>query len=200
MRKLFILLLTTSFLVIGCRSYETSKDDGDNIKNVYCSSCGVESKEKTRFCPDCGAESTWLAKRPILLEKTKSDKANAINTDYTYKYEYLSDLDNLEESINNSYSLYEEESRSKMAEVEEMKLETWNNMLDDIYILLKTQLSESEFEELKNEQISWLDYRESTAKNDANKFEGMEFARVQYNSYLVKLTKERCYELVNAYM
>lgn len=33
-----------------------------------------------------------------------------------------------------------------------------------------------------------------------NKFEGMDFAQVEYNLSLAKLTKERCYKLVNEYL
>ena len=109
-------------------------------------------------------------------------------------------MNDLDDDISESRSLYEEKSTSEMIEAEEINFEKWNNMLDDICRLLKTQLSETEFVELKSKQVDWLCYRENTANNDSDNFKGMMFAKVQYNKSLAKLTKERCYELINTYL
>ena len=71
---------------------------------------------------------------------------------------------------------------------------------EDIYKVIKEQLSEKKYEIFKNQEISWLDERDKKAEDNANKFEGMDFAQVEYNLSLAKLTKERCYKLVNEYL
>ena len=73
-------------------------------------------------------------------------------------------------------------------------------MLNEIYNLLKVQLSKEEMDELTNKQISWIEYRDKTAENESATFGMGSFATVQYNSTLARVTKERCYELVNNYM
>ncbi len=132
MRKLIIFVLLVGFTIIGLINHDKLDAESNIISNIYCSSCGVESKEKTKFCSNCGEEAIWLTERLELLDET--------------------------------------------------------------------QLSETEFVELKSKQVDWLCYRENTANNDSDNFKGMMFAKVQYNKSLAKLTKERCYELINTYL
>ena len=134
-----------------------------------------------------------------LLDGAFSSKSND-HIAYTYKCEYLKDLDDLEDDIVTSDSLYEEESTLKMIDIQEEKFQIWNDELNNIYRVLKNQLSGEEYEEFKSKEITWLNKREALAEEDASNFEGMDFAQVQYNSSLAKLTKERCYELVNTYL
>ena len=134
-----------------------------------------------------------------LVDDIHSEKPNN-KIEYTYKYEYLKKLDDLDEDVKKSKSLLEEESNLKMIEIEESKFEIWNNELNNIYKVIKEQLSEKKYEIFKNQEISWLDERDKKAEDNANKFEGMDFAQVEYNLSLAKLTKERCYKLVNEYL
>lgn len=171
MRKLFILLLIVGSLSTGCSKQEDMLSEAATMVNINSE----------------------------LLDGVYSEKTN--NTiEYIYKCEYLKKLDDLEESIRDSYKLYDEESTLRMTEIEEEKFEIWNNELNNIYKVLKSQLNESEFKEVKNKEINWFEYREDRAQKDAKLFEGMDFAQVQYNTSLTKLTKERCYELVNKYL
>ena len=87
-----------------------------------------------------------------------------------------------------------------MIDIAKSKYEAWDDMLNEIYYLIETQLSNKEFEEFKNKQSKWLNYRERMAQEQADKFEGMVFTKVQYNLTLAKLTEERCYEIVNKYL
>ena len=75
-----------------------------------------------------------------------------------------------------------------------------DDMLNEIYKLLKTQLSKSEMDDLTQKQLAWLDYRETTAKNAGADMGPSTGASLQYTSVSAELTKERCYELVNTYM
>ena len=133
-----------------------------------------------------------------LVDDIHSEKPNN-KIEYTYKYEYLKKLDDLDEDVKKSKSLLEEESNLKMIEIEESKFEIWNNELNNI-VLPVVVSEEKKYEIFKNQEISWLDERDKKAEDNANKFEGMDFAQVEYNLSLAKLTKERCYKLVNEYL
>ena len=87
-----------------------------------------------------------------------------------------------------------------MIEIEEEKFEVWNKELNNIYKAIKKQLNNSKYENFKNEEIVWLEKRNEVAENSAKEFEGTDFFKVQYNIVLTKLTKERCYKLVNEYL
>lgn len=200
-KKLIISLLMISIFMIGCTKFN-SLEESENIDVVtsYCSDCGAKSEEKTKFCPNCGAQAVWLNEKPEILKEDKNMISK--DTNYTYKYEYLAKLEDLEEEINNSntLSLLEEESPYAMIDRAKSKYEAWDDMLNEIYYLIETQLSNKEFEDFKNKQFKWLNYRERMAQEQADKFEGMVFTKVQYNLTLAKLTEERCYEIVNKYL
>ncbi|MCP8967926.1 lysozyme inhibitor LprI family protein [Ectobacillus ponti] len=76
----------------------------------------------------------------------------------------------------------------------------WDALLNDIYGALKKQLPANEMEQLRGEQRDWIKYRDATAKQESAEFEGGTFEGVQYLSTLERLTRERCYRLVELYM
>ncbi|WP_281526479.1 lysozyme inhibitor LprI family protein [Intestinibacter bartlettii] len=79
-------------------------------------------------------------------------------------------------------------------------LELWDDALNEIYGVLKTQLSTSEMDALRTKQRAWIKYRNNTAESEAAEFGNGTMADLAYVSTTASLTKERCYELVNIYM
>ena len=134
-----------------------------------------------------------------ILNVVENDSVIVKEENPIHKYEYFAKLDDLDESITQSDTLHNEESTSEMIELEENKFSKWD-MLSEICELLIDQLNKNELEEFKDKQLEWLEYRENTAKEEADKFDGMKFSKVQYNSTLTKLTKKRCYEIVIIYL
>lgn len=114
--------------------------------------------------------------------------------------EYIKKLDMIEEGLDNLNYLYEGGITANLIEAEGEALRRWDAMLNEIYKLLKVQLPKSEMDDLTKKQINWIKYRDITAKNESDAFQGGTMGEVQYNSTLARLTKERCYELVNMYM
>ncbi|MEO3153647.1 lysozyme inhibitor LprI family protein [Turicibacter sanguinis] len=119
---------------------------------------------------------------------------------YSYKNEYINKLHSVEEGMSDLDYLYENGITVELIEAEETKLKRWDDMLNEIYSLLKIQLTESEMKELKSNQLSWIEYRDTTANNEASAEGGGSLSTIVYYSSLARLTKERCYELVNTYM
>lgn len=129
--------------------------------------------------------------------------SEAINNEllvYSYKNEYINKLNSVEEGMSDLDYLYENGITVELIEAEETKLKRWDDMLNEIYSLLKIQLTESEMKELKSKQLSWIEYRDTTANNEASEEGGGSLSTIVYYSSLARLTKERCYELVNTYM
>lgn len=103
------------------------------------------------------------------------------------KKQYLLKLYTIEEDLNNE-------------QANELKIyETWDKELNEIYSLLKDRLSESEMNKLTDEQITWISYRDETAQNLADG-EAEQYKEGRLNFELGRLTKERCYELINNYL
>lgn len=130
----------------------------------------------------------------------ESESINNELFSYSYKNEYIDKLNSVEEGMHDLAYLYENGTTVDLVEAEGTRLKRWDDMLNEIYSLLKTQLTESEMKELKSKQLAWIEYRDTTANNEASAAGEGSLSTIVYNSSLARLTKERCYELVNTYL
>ena len=175
----------------SCKSYLIDNILGDETKGTSANKYATEEqKQKAQELLDkCKAEEA-----KILQEEEKKKQAKAMKDKYIKKLNDveagLSDLDYLRESV---FGI-------DMLEAAGREFKRWDDMLNEIYKLLKTQLSKSEMDDLTQKQLAWLDYRETTAKNAGADMGPSTGASLQYTSVSAQLTKERCYELVNNYM
>lgn len=78
--------------------------------------------------------------------------------------------------------------------------ETYDKELNEIYALLKKQLSQETMKDLQAKQIKWIKTKEAAADKEASQYKGGTFEFVAFNISLYESTKQRCYELVNEYM
>lgn len=151
--------------------------------------------------------TTTIEKAPVLTKtesavaptETKSVPAPA-KPEASTKSEYLLYLDEIEKGLSDLDSLYKSGTTVDLVEANYEAYKRWDVALNKVYGVLKEQLSNQDLDKLRDEQRKWIEFRDKKAKEDAAEFEGGTFESVQYASTLQKLTKERCYELVNTYM
>lgn len=113
------------------------------------------------------------------------------------KEEYLKKLNDMEESDRHS------ESGTTISELEEQEAERykkWDVELNEIYEVLKEQLSTEQMDKLKDEQRNWIKHRDEAAKESSLKYKGGSTESLEYVATQASLTRERCYELVAKYM
>ncbi|SFD02305.1 lysozyme inhibitor LprI family protein [Clostridium uliginosum] len=91
-------------------------------------------------------------------------------------------------------------STLEMKSAASQEYQRWDNALNEIYDVLKQQLSSDEMNKLKKEEIKWISDRDNKAKKDSLKYEGGTAESLIYGTSLAQTTKERCYELVEKYM
>ena len=204
------LIISLGIVFTGCSSNNTNTDNNETTQNVYCDNCGEESNRVTKYCPNCGEEVKWLSEKPTTDSEKKEENVTNDNSsdsssqeeknEVSYKDTYISKINALEESVDNSDNSSDLLTTADMREYEYARYQKWDDMLNEIYNLLKTQLSESEMNDLKTSQVNWIKYRDESAEIEASEFEGGTMQPVTYNSALATLTKQRCYELVNTYM
>lgn len=87
-----------------------------------------------------------------------------------------------------------------LKKVENDRWELWDELLNEIYGLLKEQLSAEEMNQLREEQRNWIKNRDDSALVASLKFKGGTQEHLEYAAVLANLTEERCYELVSDYM
>lgn len=112
------------------------------------------------------------------------------------KGDYLAELDQVEASeihreYKNEYQLLEDYA---------LNHQLWDGVLNEIYGVLKTILSEAEMNDLKNEQRQWIKDRDEKVEAMPGYEEAGSLGRAEKVEAKFQITKERCYELVNNYM
>ncbi|MFA2807362.1 lysozyme inhibitor LprI family protein [Bacillus mycoides] len=76
----------------------------------------------------------------------------------------------------------------------------WDNKLNEIYSTLKNTMSADAFQSLKTKQIAWVKEKESKVTAIGTDPNNGTMRRIEASEEKYKMTKERCYELVNGYM
>ncbi|EMI9086129.1 DUF1311 domain-containing protein [Bacillus cereus] len=84
-------------------------------------------------------------------------------------------------------------------EIEE-NYQLWDNKLNEIYSTLKNTMSADAFQSLKTKQVAWVKEKESKVKAIATDENNGTMKYIEAADEKYKMTKERCYELVNGYM
>jgi uncharacterized protein YecT (DUF1311 family) len=128
--------------------------------------------------------------------KIQEIKANNKQTAST-KNVYLQKLKKIEDEVSNII-INGDTLSMKAASYEEFK--KWDDALNEIYGVLKSQLSSSEMSALKEEQITWIAIRDASAEASSYMYKGGTMYGLVYTEALATKTRERCYELVNYYM
>ncbi|ARF18028.1 lysozyme inhibitor LprI family protein [Sporosarcina ureae] len=133
------------------------------------------------------------------------DKSAALQLDVIPKIagqqqQYLTKLDAIEAGLADLNYLYVNGITANMSKAESERYTRWDNALNEIYGVLKKQLSARDMEQLRVKQREWIKYRDHTASTNAAEFAGGSFESLTYTGTSADLTKERCYALVNLYM
>lgn len=113
------------------------------------------------------------------------------------KTEYLEKLNQMEEADR------EVEAGSTIAELEEQedaRYHKWDDELNQIYRVLTEQLSDTDMDDLREEQREWIVFRDESAKEASLEYEGGTTESLEYIATQASLTRERCYLLVAQYL
>ncbi|HWK23694.1 MAG TPA: lysozyme inhibitor LprI family protein [Ureibacillus sp.] len=114
------------------------------------------------------------------------------------KEEYLQKLKSTKDKVNKLKA--PDSSTYALKNLENQRWEIWDDLLNEIYGVIKEQLPPAEMEKLREEQRNWIKYRDKTAFKASYKYQGGTQELLEYVSVLANVTEERCYELVNKYM
>ncbi|KIL76436.1 lysozyme inhibitor LprI family protein [Bacillus badius] len=131
-----------------------------------------------------------------LAEKERELAASSVSK----KDKYLQKLYTIETEVTDLYYASENGTTAEMKEAAAAMYKKWDDALNEIYGVLKVQLSSGEMSQLREKQRQWIKYRDRTAKAESEAYAGGSFETVQYVRTQADLTRERCYELINIYM
>ncbi|MED4387992.1 DUF1311 domain-containing protein [Bacillus mobilis] len=124
---------------------------------------------------------------------TSSKKETSSTVSKTKVLNELAALENQEKHINAI------STNDIVNEIEE-NYQLWDNKLNEIYSTLKNTMSADAFQSLKTKQVAWVKEKESKVKAIAMDENNGTMKYIEAADEKYKMTKERCYELVNGYM
>jgi len=213
-KLLFVISIIGLIILAGCgNSSEESKTESNNETSTNHSAesepdedANKSSKEtdenQTESAPDQAEKhdqetSSENSASSTSDEKTTPSSENNSEAVEDTKENYLKKLNEMEEADKNKEA---KTTITEMEEQEEARYKNWDKTLNEIYSVLKEQLSTKNMDKLKEEQRQWVEHRTETAKEASLEYEGGSTEALEYVATQASLTKERCYTLVANYM
>jgi uncharacterized protein YecT (DUF1311 family) len=205
--KMFIVtaLLTMSFVFMSACSDSPEEDasnqtesdtipastDGSSTESTVESDNNKENQSDESAMDDSNSQ-----------EESSQEEDPTPETKVAGKTEYLNKLDNIQKELDVMPDKKDSDKgvTNAMKNYYGVSYEKYDDALNEIYSLLKKELSPEDMKELKAEQVKWIEEKEAKAEKERLKYEGGTFENVAWYISLYESTKDRCYELVNEYM
>lgn len=189
----------------------------DGIKYIYSDAYGLTGTNKFRV---------YIPGKPIseikedvyfwvkFVNEEESEDADTLSIicienveqeEGIYSYERLSASESALDYYNSAKNSYEElitdcqnaNTTMEMLDNASDRFKLADDLLNDLWILIKYNTDEAEFEKILNEQREWLKQRDQKADEAADSWEGGSFAPVDFADTKAEMTMERCKELVD---
>ncbi|GAA0108233.1 MULTISPECIES: lysozyme inhibitor LprI family protein [Clostridium] len=201
---LFFIIITLSLITLVSCSKDSKKSESSINK--------IEEKNQ-QIKPDVNdvnnkdnitaTDSSSSPNKENINDNTQeSNPRNPVTKIEGRRKEFIEKLDNIQKELDSLPEKKDSDAgiTNAMRSFYGISYDMYDKALNEIYALLKEQLSSETMQNLQSEQIKWIEKKEATATNEAEKYKGGSFEFVAYNSSLYGTTKNRCYELVNNYM
>ena len=193
-KQLFLMVLfTIAFVLLAACGNLTNKD-------IAASTTKEDSVEN--YTPDSDDVNPVNDREDTSTNSNdkESSKINNSDTEVTEskKEEYLQKLNTTKKETEKLKTT--DSSTFALKKVENDRWEMWDELLNEVYGVLKEQLSTEEMDLLRQEQRNWIKHRDDTALEASLKYKGGTQEHLEYVAVLVNLTEERCYQLVGNYM
>ncbi|GAA0764280.1 lysozyme inhibitor LprI family protein [Clostridium sartagoforme] len=133
---------------------------------------------------------------------SETDTPSTISKIVGRRNEFIEKLDNIQKELDALPEKKDSDAgiTNAMRSYYGISYDMYDKVLNEIYDLLRNDLSPETMSDLQTQQIKWIQEKEAAANKESEQYKGGTFEFVAYNSSLYESTKKRCYELVNNYM
>ncbi|WP_010676373.1 lysozyme inhibitor LprI family protein [Bacillus timonensis] len=209
--KILIAATLLVILLVGMSACSKSSDDvtakksqSEYDKTSQSTDVSSQANENSNSRVEDGPEQAENTDNKVTTDTNIQEDTtiNAVTVIEGRRNEFLKKLDNIQKEVD---ALPDKKGSDKgatnaMKNYYGISYEKYDEALNEIYALLKKELSSDTMQDLKTEQIKWIEQKEEKANEERLKYEGGTFENVAFYISLYESTKERCYELVNEYM
>ncbi|MEK4907037.1 lysozyme inhibitor LprI family protein [Niallia sp. FSL M8-0099] len=184
-----------------------SESDSSNNTNNKQSETDQKAENTDVSSPsnEASADRTETAvnsKNSKMDKPASEDKSQAVDKVEGRKAEFIAKLDNIQKEVDAMPDKKDSDKgvTNAMINYYGVSYEKYDEALNEIYSILKAELSPEVMNNLKTDQVKWIEQKEAAAKEERSKYSGGTFENVANYISLYESTKKRCYELVNEYM
>lgn len=185
-KYILIWLLVIAILSTGCAA---GKIDESQPANSTTASMEITTESTTETTTEVTAEVTAeTTSAPETTAPEETEPADDIPDDY---------LADIEEQSNQLKAAIQDEMLSQ-AELNSKAQELyalWDGALNDLWGKLQDRLPEDQFDQLLDEQIQWIEDKETAVAEAGAPFEGGSIYPLIVNSEAAQITEDRVYEL-----
>jgi uncharacterized protein YecT (DUF1311 family) len=184
-----------SLTLISCDGNSETNKTTDESKSTEEKANNTKVDEKKDTNETEKKDTNETEKKDTNVTEKKTDT----KVEESKKQMYLDKLESIKVGLKDLDELYAG-NNLEMTGAASKEYERWDAALNEIYGVLKTQLSKTEMSNLEKEEIQWIKDKQAKAEDSAADFNGGTGASFAFTSSLASTTKDRCYELVNKYM
>ncbi|MCR2823278.1 lysozyme inhibitor LprI family protein [Lederbergia panacisoli] len=197
-RKLLIVMLTVVLgLLAACANSDDELKSASNDQ-----SSNVDAANQTEHSSEEADNSELSDQEDTSIDPNEELNSSNLESDSSenHKEEYLEKFNDTKKEMDELQRNSKDTATYAMKKVEDDRYDVWDDWLNEVYGVLKEQLSTEEMDQLRIEQRDWIKYRDDTALEASLKYKGGTAEHLEYVTVQANLTEERCYELVQNYM
>lgn len=196
--KKFISVLLSIYVVLGILAKLTNNIDNSTLENNTPITPYVSTNTDNLI------ENTLDDTNNVVIETPQSEEVSIDEPtgqiiQGKYYEEYYVRLNELSQLLDSEVTIWETGSTSDILNYSQKEYELWDDLLNEIYSVLKEELSKEEFIQLRNLQREWIVERDKVADSAIQDFLGGTLESPIYISVKAFETKKRCYWLVENY-
>lgn len=183
------------------------EENSGNKKYIFKESNGVVAVDAKNsvIAHNVNDEEQEKVTKKDFVQEQETVKGNDASTSTSSKKETSSAVGKTK-VLNELAALENEEKHTNVMSTNDIvneiegNYQLWDNKLNEIYSTLKNTMSADAFQSLKTKQVAWVKEKESKVKAIATDENNGTMKYIEAADEKYKMTKERCYELVNGYM
>lgn len=188
-----IVAITLLFLVACVEKADESKLNSENEQNIE----QQENSDQSNSNEDVEENDEDLVDEGELedIDDSQGDsEVNELESNNQKEY-FLQMLNAIEKELE---ALTDDGTTVGMEKTAQDTYQMWDDALNEIYVVIIDQLNTEDVEILRAEQRGWIKYRDEVAEQEAAGEGSLQ--SITYVLTQAKITKERCYELVEEYL
>ena len=209
MKKLNIVLvlgLTAGLFLSGCSPKTTTSSSSSSSSSQTTQASKKKTKSATTTKTDSQTSTSTQTTQATTSQTQASTQQSTTQPNHAeqlaqLKQQYLNQANQLAQQLDATHQQrYSSDSMMDLLQASDAEYQQWDQLLNQIYTSLMQLLPTDKAQQLKQEEINWINEKENKANAIYNQQNNGSLNRLEAMNSRINSTKERCYTLIQQYM